>query len=58
MYKEESESELDFEEEQEEESESAEIEKTREIKKAPAKKKSTNNIFDYINEKNAKRYKQ
>ena len=46
------------EEESESEPESEEIEKPREIKKASSKKESTNNIFDYINEKNAKRYKQ
>ena len=46
------------EEESESEPESEEIEKPREIKKASSKEESTNNIFDYINEKNAKRYKQ
>ena len=53
----ESESETKLEQGQQEESESEEIE---EEKKAPSKKRTVNrnNVFDYINQKDAKRHKQ
>ena len=53
---EESESETELEQGQQEESESKEIEE----QKAPSKKRTVNrnNIFDYINQKDAKRHKQ
>ena len=53
----ESESETKLEQGQQEESESEEIE---EEKKVPSKKRTVNrnNVFDYINQKDAKRHKQ
>ena len=61
IFEEESESELELEQEEEqEESESEETETSKEIKKASSKKRgiNRNNIFYYINQKDAKRYKQ
>ena len=53
----ESEIESDFEQEQEE-SEMEEIEPNKKTKNLQSKKREPeNNIFDYINQKNAKRYK-
>ena len=60
IFHEESESEPELEQEEQEESESEETETSKEIKKASSKKRGVNrnNIFDYINQKDAKRYKQ
>ena len=60
ILEEESKSEPEIEQEEEEESESDETEKNKEIKKASSKKRGVtrNNIFEYINQKDAKRYKQ
>ena len=57
IFEEESESEPELEQE---ESESEETETSKEIKKASSKKRGVNrnNIFYYINQKDAKRYKQ
>ena len=60
ILQEESESEPELEQEEQEESESEETETSKEIKKASSKKReiNKNNIFYYINQKDAKRYKQ
>ena len=60
IFEEESERELELEQEEQEESESEETETSKEIKKASSKKRGVNRnkIFDYINQKDAKRYKQ
>ena len=60
IFEEESESKPELEQEEQEESESDETENYKEIKKAPPKKREVNrnNIFVYINKKDANRYKQ
>ena len=60
IFEEESKSEPELEQEEQEESESEETETSKETKKASSKKRgiNRNNIFDYINQKDAKRYKQ
>ena len=60
IFEEESQSETELEQEEQEESESEETETSKEIKKASSKKRGVNRnkIFDYINQKDAKRYKQ
>ena len=60
MFEEESESEPELEQEEQEESESEEAETSEEIKKASSKKRgiNRNNIFDCINQKDEKIYKQ
>ena len=60
IFEKESKSEPELEQEEEEKSESDKTERNKEIKKTSSKKRreNRNNIFDYTNQKDAKRYKQ